>query len=74
LVDEEVEQLERGWIDPVQVFHDKKHRLLGSDTEQDRQEGVQGLLLLLFRRHRQGGIVRGQRKREERGKEGHRLR
>jgi hypothetical protein len=32
----------------VQVFHDKEHRLLGGDSEQNRQEGLQGLLLLLL--------------------------
>ena len=44
------------------------------DAQQDRQEGVQGLLLLLLGRHGQGGIVRGQREGEERGQEGHGLR
>ena len=74
LIDQEAEQLQRGRIDPVQVFHDEEHRLLGGDAQQDRQEGVQGLLLLLLGRYSQGGIVRGQREREERGKEGHGLR
>ena len=41
--------------------------------EQDRQQGVQGLLLLLLRATRQGSIVGGQREREEGGKEGHGL-
>jgi hypothetical protein len=38
----------------VQVFHDKEHRLLGRNAQQDRQEGVQDLLLLLFGRPGQG--------------------
>ena len=74
LVDQEAEQLQRGRIDPVQVFHDEEHRLLGGDPQQDRQEGVQRLLLLLLGRHGQGGIVGGQRQGEEGGEEGHGLR
>jgi hypothetical protein len=74
LVDQEGEEFQRGRINPVQVFHDKEHRLLGGDAQQDRQEGVQGHLLLLFRRHSQGGIVSSQREREESGQEGHSLR
>ena len=41
--------------------------------QQDRQEGVQGLLLLLLGRHAQGGIIGAQRQGEEGGKEGHGL-
>ena len=74
LVDQETEQLQRRRIDPVQVFHDKEDGLLGRDAQQDGQEGVQRPLLLLLGRHRQGGIVRGQREREQGGKEGHGLR
>ena len=74
LIDQEAEQLQRGRIDPVQVFHDKEHGLLRGDAQQDRQEGVQGLLLLLLGRQRQGGIVGGQWEGEEGGKEGHGLR
>ena len=51
-------------IDPVQVFHDEEHRLLGGDAQHDRHEGVQRLLLLLLGRHGQGGIVGGQWHRE----------
>ena len=43
LIDQEAEELERGGIDPVEVFHDKEHRLLDGDTEEDRQERMQGL-------------------------------
>jgi hypothetical protein len=50
LIDQEAEQLQRGRIDPVQVLHDKEHRLLRSDAQQDGQQGVQGLLLLLLGR------------------------
>ena len=49
----------------MQVFHDKEHRLLGGDAQQDGQEGVQDLLLLPIGRHGQGGIVRRQRQGEE---------
>jgi hypothetical protein len=73
LVDQQAEQLQCGRIDPVQVFHDKEHRLLGGDVQQDRQDGVQGLLLLLFGRHSQGGIVRRQREGEEGSQEWHGL-
>ena len=74
LVDQEAEEFQRGRIDPVQVFHDKEHGLLRGNAQQDRQEGVQRLLLLLLGRHGQRGIVRRQRQGEERGQEGHRLR
>src|SRR5262249_6771922 len=40
---------------------------------QDREQGVQGLLLLLLGRHGQGDIVSSQREREEGGKERHSL-
>jgi hypothetical protein len=50
LVEQEGEQLQRGRIDPVQIFHDEERRLLGGHPPQDRQQGVQGLLLLLLRR------------------------
>jgi hypothetical protein len=33
LIDQEAEQLQRGRIDPVQVFHDKEHGLLGGDAQ-----------------------------------------
>jgi hypothetical protein len=49
LIHEEIEQFQGGRIDPVQVFHNKEHRLLRGDAQQDRQQGVQGLLLLLLR-------------------------
>ena len=74
LIDQEAEQFQRGRIDPVQIFHHKEHRLLRGDAQDDRQEGVQGLLLLLLGRHRQGGIVGTERQGEEGGKEGHGLR
>jgi hypothetical protein len=38
----------------MEIFHDKEYRLLGGDAQQDRQEGVQGLLLLLLGRYGQG--------------------
>ena len=53
----------------MRVFHDKEQGLLRRDVQENRQEGVQGLLFLLLRRHGQGRIVRGQRQREEGGKE-----
>ena len=74
MIDQQAEQLERGRIDPVQVFHNKEHWLLGSDPQQDGQEGVQGLLFLLRGRPGERGIGGGQRQGEERGKEGHSLR
>jgi hypothetical protein len=45
----------------VQVFHDKEHGLVRGNAQQDRQEGVEHLLLLLLRRHGQVGIISGQR-------------
>src|SRR5262249_40841040 len=74
LINQETEQLQRGRIDPVQVFHDKEHWLLRRNAEEDGQEGVQGLLPLLLRRHMYGGIVSAQRQGEESGKEGDSLR
>ena len=63
-----------GWSDrPSRVFHDKQHRLLGGDAHQNRQEGVQGLLLLLFGRSGQGGIALGQWDGQEGGEERHGL-
>ena len=49
LSDEETEQFQRGGIRPVQVFHDKEHRLLGRQAPQNRQQGLQRPLLLLLR-------------------------
>src|SRR5262245_41834322 len=74
LVDQEAEKLQRRRIDPVQVFHDKEHGLLGRNAQQRRQESLQGLLLLLLRRHGQGGIVSSQRYGEQGGIQGYGLR
>ena len=74
LIDQEAEEFQGRRIDPVQVLHDKEHRLLRGDAHEDREQGVQRLLLLLLRRHGQGHIVRGQREREQGSKEGHSLR
>ena len=73
MIDQLAEQFQGGRIDPVQVFHNKQDGLLRSNAQQDRQEVVQGLLLLLFGRQVQGDIVGGQREGEEGGKEGQRL-
>ena len=56
------------------VFHDKEHRLLGRDTQQRHQEGVERLPLLLRRGQVRGGIVGSQREGEERGIQRHGLR
>jgi hypothetical protein len=48
LINKETEQLQRRRIDPVQVFHDKQHWLLGGGVQHHGQESVQGLLLLLL--------------------------
>jgi hypothetical protein len=74
LIDQEAEQLQRGRIDPVQIFHDQEHGLLGRNAQLDRQEGVQGLLLLLLGRHSHRGIVSSQREGEQGGKKRHNLR
>ena len=74
LIDQHGEEFQGGRIDPVQVFHDKEHRLLGGNAHHDGQESMQGLLLLLLGRRRQGGIVVAQRQGEEGGKQGHGLR
>ena len=47
LIDQQAEKLQRGRIDPVQVFHDKEHGLLRGNAQQDRQQRVQRPLLLL---------------------------
>jgi len=39
LIDQEAEQLKRGRIDPVQVFHHKEHGLLGGDALRIPREG-----------------------------------
>jgi hypothetical protein len=57
LIDQETEEFQRRRIDPVQVFHDKEQGLLRGDVQQDRQQGLEGLLLLLLGRHGQGGII-----------------
>jgi hypothetical protein len=74
LIDQQAEQFQRGWIDPVQVFHDQEHGLPCGDAQEDGQEGLQDPLLLLLGRHGQGSIVGGQRQGEEGGKERHGLR
>jgi hypothetical protein len=35
----------------MEVFHDEEHGLLGGNAQQDRQQGMQGLLLLLRGRY-----------------------
>ena len=57
----------------MQVFHDKQQGLLRRPAQQERQEGLQGLLLLLLGRHVQGSIAAAQRDGEEAGKERHGL-
>jgi hypothetical protein len=73
LIHQQTEQFQGRRIDPVQVFHDKEHGLLDGDAQENRQEGLQGLLLLLRGRHGQGSIVGAQRQGEEGGKEGDRF-
>jgi hypothetical protein len=73
LIDQEAEQFQRGGVGPVQVFHDKEHRLLGRNALQNRQQGLQRPLLLLLRRPSQRRIVRWQRQGEDGRQEGHRL-
>src|SRR5262252_9053410 len=74
LIDQETQKLQRRRIDPVQVFHDKEHGPLRRKAQQDRQQDLEGLLLLLLGREVQGGVVGAQRERQEGGKEGHDLR
>jgi hypothetical protein len=74
LIDQKGEQFQRGRIDPVQVFHDKEHGLLDRNAEQEREEGVQSLLLLLLGRPCPGRIVETQRQREKGGEQRHGLR
>ncbi len=33
LIDQQTEKLQRGGIDPVQIFHHKEHRLLGGNAQ-----------------------------------------
>ena len=73
MIDQETEKFQRGRIDPVQVFHGKEHRLLRGDAHEDREQGLEGLLLLLLGRHGQGSIVGRQRQGQEGGKEGQSL-
>src|SRR5262245_31238391 len=74
LIDQETQKLQRRRIDPVQVFHDKEHGPLRRKAQQDRQQDLEGLLLLLLGREVQGGVVGGQRERQEGGKERYDLR
>ena len=48
LIDQEGEQLQRGRIDPVEIFYDEEYGLLSGDAQHDREEGVEGFLLLLL--------------------------
>jgi hypothetical protein len=73
LIDQQAEEVQRGRIDPVEIFHHKEHRLLRRNAQQDGQQRVEGLLLLLLGRHGQAHIVGTQLQGEEGGQEGHDL-
>ena len=44
LVKQETKQLQGRWICPVQVFHDKEHRLMFGKFEENGDNSFQGLL------------------------------
>jgi hypothetical protein len=73
LVDEETEQIQGRRIDPVQIFHHKEDGLLRGNAQQDRQQRLQGPLLLLLGRQQQGRIRGRQWEGEQRRKEGYGL-
>jgi hypothetical protein len=73
LSDQEAEELQRGRIDPVQVFHHKQHGLPGRNAQQDGQQGIQELLLLLLGSEGQRGILGRQWEGEQGSKERHGL-
>ena len=73
MIDQETEQLQRGRIDPVEIFHDKEQGLPGRDAQQNAQQGLQGLLLLLRRRQVQRSISSRKREGEEGSEQGYGL-
>ena len=73
LLHHQAEPLQRGRIDPVQVFDDEEHRLLLGLRQQPGQQGFEGFLLLPLGRQREGRILCRQRQREQRGKQRHHL-
>src|SRR5262249_10537560 len=51
LLHQEGEHLHCRGIDPVQVFDDEQHWVLGGEPQHHRQDGLQGLVTPLLRRH-----------------------
>ena len=74
LVNEQAQQLHRGGIEPVQVFHHQEDRLPLRFGVQPGQQRVKGVLALLARREGQRRVGRGQGERQQRCQQGHRLR
>jgi hypothetical protein len=56
LVHQEVEKLQGGGVQPVQVFDDQQDPLSLHFTQQPHQQGFQGLLFLPFWRQGERGI------------------
>ena len=61
VVDEQGEELQRGGIDPVQVFDDEQHRLIRGVRQDDRAKSLEGLLALPLRAHQGSWVALGQR-------------
>src|SRR5262245_54707242 len=49
LIDQQTEPFQCRRVDPMQVFHDQEERLLGGQAQEEREERLQGALLLLLR-------------------------
>jgi hypothetical protein len=73
LVDEQAQQLQRGRIHPVQVFHHHEDRLAPGFGVQPGQQEVKGALALPVRGQCQRGIGSRQRERQQGGQQRHRL-
>jgi hypothetical protein len=69
LVDEEGKELQGRGIDPVHILDNEQHRLRCRQRQQQRHDGVEGLLFLPLRGQGQGRIGIGKRHGQESGPE-----
>ncbi len=65
-LDESAEQVERGWVDPVRIFHQGQNRRTRGQTLEQRHKGADRPLFGFVRRHVERRISRGGRNREQR--------
>ena len=73
LAKDEINELPRGRVGPVQVFDDEQQRLLRGQRQQERHDGLERLLLLALRCEVQWRVVIGNGQGQERGPERHHL-